>query len=321
MNERDHQSAPAQPSPPLYVIVTPARNEERFIETTIKSVVAQTIRPLRWVIVSDGSTDRTDEIVSRYCAEHSWISLVRMPERKERHFAGKVLAFNAGYASLADVEYDYIASLDADIAFDEKYFDYLLDKLSHDARLGIVGTPFREGDAMYDYRFVSIEHVSGACQLFRRRCFEEIGGYVPMKGGGIDHTAVLTARMKGWRTRTFTDKVSTHHREMGSAKHGPLRTKFNVGKLDYALGGHPLWEAFRCLYQTTKPPYVLGGMMIMVGYTSSLLAHRERSISPALVAFRRHEQMARLRRFLLPGRRAEIGSAPPSSGASNVEAP
>ena len=297
-----------------YVIVTPARNEERFIEATIRSVVAQTHRPKRWVIVSDGSTDRTDDIVKSYCARHDWVQLVRTPKRKERHFAGKVMAFKAGYDELQGLDYDCIASLDADIEFDDGYFEFLLGKMAQDARLGVVGTPFREGDSTYDYRYVSIEHVSGACQMFRRACFEEIGGYVPMKGGGIDHAAVLTARMKGWRTRTFTEKVTTHHREMGSAKHGLLRSKYTVGKLDYSLGGHPLWELFRCAYQMTKRPYVLGGIMIFSGYFGSVLSGRERPVSAELVAFRRHEQMARLRRFLRHGR-SQSGAADASVGA------
>src|SRR5208282_5013460 len=162
---------------PTYVLITPARNEAEFIELTIRSVVAQTVRPARWVIVSDGSTDGTDEIVLRYAADNPWMELVRMPERRERHFAGKVHAFNAGYARVKDVKYEVIGSLDADMSFDEEYFSFLLRKLAEDPALGLVGTPFREGpNPIYDYRFVSIEHVSGACQLFRRECFEEIGG-------------------------------------------------------------------------------------------------------------------------------------------------
>ena len=98
-----------------YVLITPARNEADFIESTLKSVVSQTIRPLKWVIVSDGSTDGMDEIVGRYSAEQSWIELVRMPERRERHFAGKVNAFNAGSARVKDLPYDIIGNLDADI--------------------------------------------------------------------------------------------------------------------------------------------------------------------------------------------------------------
>jgi poly-beta-1,6-N-acetyl-D-glucosamine synthase len=199
-----------------YVLITPARNEAAFIGLTIASVVAQTIRPARWVIVSDGSTDGTDEIVSGQAARHPWIELVRTPERAARHFAGKVRAFNAGLAAMRGVDYDVVASLDADISLDPDHFAFLLDKLAGDSRLGLVGTPFQD-TSTYDYRFVSIEHVSGACQVFRRACFEDIGGYVPIESGGVDHVAVITARMKGWKTRTFTGKVCRHHRDIGSA--------------------------------------------------------------------------------------------------------
>ena len=163
--------------PLRYVLITPARNEAAFIEETIRSVIAQTVRPLKWVIVSDGSTDGTDEIVQNHAAQHDWIELVRMPERKERDFAGKVYAFNAGYARLHGLQYDAIGSLDADISFDREYFAFLLARLSENSDLGLAGTPFEENGKSYDYRFVSIEHVSGACQLFRRECFQEIGGY------------------------------------------------------------------------------------------------------------------------------------------------
>ena len=280
-----------------YVLVTPAKNEAEFIELTIKSVISQTVLPAKWVIVSDGSTDGTDDIVKRYAADHPWIELVRMPERKERHFAGKVNAFNAGYARLKDVAYDVIGGMDGDISFDPQYFAFLLDRLATNQRLGLVGTPFKDS-SMYDYRFVSIEHVSGACQLFRRECFEDIGGYRPSKMGGVDHIAVLTARMKGWQTRTFTEKVCLHHRDMGSAVHGVWKAKYKIGALDYALGGHPLWEIFRTAYQLTKKPYVIGGLVLFSGYVSASVRRAERPISPELVAFRRREQMQRLRKFL-----------------------
>jgi glycosyltransferase involved in cell wall biosynthesis len=283
--------------------VTPARNEAAFIELTLKSMVNQTVKPLKWVIVSDGSTDRTDEIVQKYIPQNPWIELLRMPERKERTFAAKIYAFNAGYEKVKGLEYDYIASMDGDISFDETYFSFLLEKLAADSSLGLVGTPFKEGDSMYDYRFVSIEHVSGACQLFRRECFEQIGGYVPIKGGGVDHVAVISCRMKGWRTRTFTDKTCSHHRKLGGAKHGPARMKFEIGKLDYALGGHPLWELFRVTYQLTKAPLFIGGIMIFAGYFSSMLRGVRRPVSDELVRFRRSEQMKRLRRRFSPGAR------------------
>jgi poly-beta-1,6-N-acetyl-D-glucosamine synthase len=284
---------------PTYVVITPARNEAQFIALTLRSIVSQTVRPARWVIVSDSSTDGTDEIVRKYATENPWIELLRMPERKERHFAGKVLAFNAGYARVKDVKHEVIVSVDADISFDANYFEFLLNKLAENHSLGLVGTPFEDSQRdTYDYRFVSIEHVSGACQVFRRECFEEIGGYVPVKGGGIDHIAVLTARMKGWKTRTFVEKTCTHHRDMGTAQGSPLMAKFRFGMQDYALGGHPLWQVFRMVYQMTRGPVVAGGLMLGAGYCWALMKRAPRPISPELVAFRRREQMQRLRSFL-----------------------
>jgi glycosyltransferase involved in cell wall biosynthesis len=294
------------PTLPTYVLITPARNEVQFIELTIQSVVAQTVRPVKWVIVSDGSTDGTDGIVRMYAADHPWIELIRMPERTERHFAGKVYAFNAGYARASTVDYDVIGSMDADISFDENYFPFLLGKLADDPMLGLVGTPFKD-NSMYNYRFVSLEHVSGACQLFRRECFEEIGGYVPVKDGGVDHIAVITARMKGWKTRTYTEKICLHHRKIGSAERGAAMTKFRVGTQDYALGGHPVWEMFRTLYQMTRKPYVIGGLMLLAGYVAAGMRRAERPVSQELVQFRRREQMLRLKRFLPAGTVTQSG--------------
>jgi len=284
--------------PLTYVLVTPARNEAEFIELTLKSVVAQTVRPAKWVIVSDGSTDGTDDIVEKYAADHDWIELVRMPERRERHFAGKVLAFNAGYAKMKDIHFEVIGSLDGDISFDSDYFSFLLQKLAQDTTLGLVGTPFKESNRTYDYRFTSIEHVSGACQVFRRECFEEIGGYVPVKGGGIDLIAVIRARMNGWKTRTFNERVSLHHRKMGTAQGSALSAWFKNGVKDYALGCHPLWEVFRTCYQMTKRPYIFGGVLLWSGYVWSLVRRAERTIPREVMVFRRREQMNRLMEFL-----------------------
>src|SRR5215831_2327830 len=253
---------------PTYVIITPARNEIQFLELTLKSVVSQTILPLCWVIVSDGSTDGTDELVQKYAADHPWIELVRMPERKERHFAGKVQAFNAGYARIEKLNFQVLASLDADVSFDANYFSFLIEKLAADPELGLVGTPFKEtSNQVYDYRFVNIEHVSGACQVFRRECFEQIGGYQPIKGGGIDYVAVLTARLRGWQTRTFPERVCQHHRPMGKAGTSKGKIWFKLGQKDYSLGRHPLWQAFRAVYQMTRPPVFVAGASLLAGYT------------------------------------------------------
>lgn len=283
---------------PRYVLITPARNEASYIGLTLKSVVAQTILPVRWVIVSDGSTDGTDDLVKAYAADHPWIELVRMPERMERHFAGKVQAFNAGYAKVAGLEYEIIGNLDGDVSFDEEYFAFLLRKFEEDPRLGVAGTPFKEGDFQYDYRFTSIEHVSGQCQLFRRQCFEEIGGYIPRKIGGIDLVAVTTARMKGWRTRTFPEKPYVHQRRMGTATANVWVAPFKIGRADYILGSHPVWEFARCIYQTTRPPLLLGGSLRLAGFAWAMLSHADKQVPPDFIQFRRKEQMHRLWKFV-----------------------
>jgi poly-beta-1,6-N-acetyl-D-glucosamine synthase len=285
-----------------YVLVTPARNEERFIEATIDSMASQTALPRAWVIVSDGSTDRTDEIVRTHAARHPWISLVRRPEHANRDFAAKARCFNFGYETLRSREYDVIGNLDADISFEKDYFEFLLDKFAGDARLGVAGTPFVEHGVSYDYRFTSVEHVSGACQLFRRQCFEEIGGYVPVAGGGVDWIAVTTARMKGWRTRTFLEKACQHHRPMGTATAGSFTALYRLGRKDYFLGGHPLWQLCRSGFQMFRKPYGVGGLLLLAGYLSACVRGVPRPVSPELVRFHRREQMVRLRRAMLGSR-------------------
>ena len=282
------------PALPAYVLITPARNEVKFIELTLKSVVAQTARPLKWVIVSDGSTDGTDEIVRKYAADHPWIELLRMPERQERNFAGKVYAFNAGCKQVANLPYEVIGNLDADVSFGEDHFRGLVSKFAEDSSLGVVGAPFREGTLQYDYRFSNIENVWGGCQLFRRECFEQIGGYVPLKGGCIDHIAVVSARMKGWKTRTFTESICLHHREMGTAQYGSVRAKFRTGAKDYSVGNHFVWQLFRATYQMAQRPFVIGGLALASGYFWSMVRRVKVPVSPELVAFSRREQMHRL---------------------------
>ena len=284
--------------PLSYVLITPARNEAEFIEQTIESVISQIILPLKWVIVSDGSTDGTDDIVKKYLPTYPWIELVRMPERKERHFAGKVMAFKAGYERVKDLPYDIIGSLDADISFDPEYFSFLLNKFEEIPKLGVAGFPFREGESQYNYRFSRKEHVSGACQLFRRNCFDEIGGYIPIKEGAIDLTAVVTARMKGWITETFIEKYCVHHRTMGTAKNHVFKALFISGYGDYRMGVHPLWQLFRSFYQMSKKPVIIGGSILLIGYVWAVIRGARRPVSQEFVNFRGQEQMKWLREYL-----------------------
>ena len=292
-----------------YVLITPAHNEEAFIEQTIRSVIAQTVLPTRWIIVSDGSTDTTEAIVEKYLPGRSWLELVRRPPRQERHFASKVDAFDAGYERLGELDYDIIGNLDADVSFEPDYMEYLLDKFRETPEIGVAGTHYVEGD-FHSFRdsYINPQHVNGQCQMFRRKCFEDIGGYVPNKEGGIDWIAVTTARMKGWETRSFSDRVFHHHRKMGTAGTGELGARFHYGKKDYFLGGHPLWQLFRSAFQMAKTPYVLGGLFLLFGYLWYWVRRVERPVSPELMRFHRAEQMSRLRQLISKPRTPSIRS-------------
>jgi poly-beta-1,6-N-acetyl-D-glucosamine synthase len=286
-----------EPNHLQYILISPSRNEARFIEETLKSVVAQTILPMKWVIVNDGSTDATGQIAQKYAAQYSWIEVVNRPVRKERHFAAKVEAFKAGLERVKGLQYDIIGNLDADVSLDADHFEFLLSKFAQDSRLGVAGTVFREPDG-YNSATDSFEgqtYVSGQCQIFRRQCFEEIGGYVPSKAGGIDWMAVKTARMIGWDTRSFREKSFMHHRPLGTAERGSVASSFAYGKKDYILGGHPLWQVFRCCYRMTKRPHVIGGLALFSGYVAGFLSRAQRPVSPELMRFHRNEQMRKLK--------------------------
>jgi glycosyltransferase involved in cell wall biosynthesis len=282
--------------PTPYVLITPARNEEMFIETTIQSVIKQTVLPVKWVIVNDGSTDATSDIVRPYLANHQWIELVDLPVRRERNFAAKVYAFNAGQERVKNLEYEIICNLDADVSLDEDNFEFLLDEFGKNPRLGVAGTIFEEhGYSSETDSFEGRNHVSGQCQIFRRSCFEEIGGYRANKAGGIDWMAVTTARMMGWTTRSFREKSFFHHRSMGTAERGRLASSFSYGEKDYYLGGHPVWEIFRVAYRMTKRPYLLDGVALGSGYLWALIRRTERPVPNELMRFHRREQMQKLR--------------------------
>jgi glycosyltransferase involved in cell wall biosynthesis len=281
------------------ILITPARNEEAFIDRTIQSVVNQTVLPMRWVIVNDGSTDGTAAIVARHAALHDWIGMVNMPAHRDRSFAAKVHCFNAGYATVKHLAHDIVGNLDADISFQKDYLEFLLEQFSEDPALGVAGTTFEEeGYSTGADSFEGETHVAGGCQLFRRQCFEDVGGYVPNKAGGIDWIAVTTARMRGWRTRSFRERSFFHHRTLGTAERGRLRSLFSYGTKDYYLGGHPVWELFRVAYRMSKRPHVLGGLALGFGYGCACLRRIDRPVSDELIRFHRKEQMRKLR-FIL----------------------
>jgi biofilm PGA synthesis N-glycosyltransferase PgaC len=282
-----------------YVLITPSRNEETFVRKTLDSMVSQTLLPVRWVFVDDGSTDKTAEIVESYAQRHPWIELVRRPQHINRSFAGKVHAFNAGLERVQSLEFDVIGNLDSDLSFEPDYLEFLMKKFAENPELGVAGTPFIENG--YDSAKDSFEgetHVPGGCQLFRRECFRDIGGYIVHRAGGVDWTACATARMKGWKTRSFREKRFHHYRALGTAERSVWSSLFSYGQKDYYLGGSPVWQLFRVAYRTVKPPVIVGGAALAAGYSWAALRRMPRPISPQLVRFHRAEQMQKLKLIL-----------------------
>jgi glycosyltransferase involved in cell wall biosynthesis len=287
-------------APVKYILITAARNEEAFIGKTLQSVVQQTHLPERWTIVDDGSTDRTAEIIAPYAEKYSWIRLIRNPRRESRDFAAKANAVNAALQEMQDLKFEIVGNLDADTSFAPDYMEFLMQKFAADPKLGVAGTPFTE-DSGYDSSRDSFEgenHVAGACQLFRRECWNDIGGYSANPAGGVDWIAVTTARIKGWTTRSFADKRCHHHRLIGTAGRGQIAALFSYGQKDYYLGGSPVWELFRLIYRTAKRPYFVGSLALGCGYIWAAARRLKRPVSPELMRFHRAEQMKKLRNIL-----------------------
>ncbi len=291
------QPARARRAP--YVVITPARNEAEFIEHTLRSMVAQTVPPLRWVVVDDGSTDRTAEIVAGYAARFDFIRLVRMVRDPKRDFAKKVGAFNRGLDELHDVEFDFIGNIDADMSFGPEYFDRVLASFDHEPRLGIAGgivyTRFTDTFKTYDY---TSDSVGGKVQLFRRQCFNDIGGYRALPWGGIDATAEIMARMHGWTVRKTLEAPAYEHRPTGFAYGNPLQIKFFEGRRFYSLGYDPLFFALRCVSRATEYPFVLGSGVALARYAWALVRREAHALPDDVVRFLRTEQRGKLRQRL-----------------------
>jgi len=281
-----------------YVLVTAAYNEERYIENVIKSIVGQTIRPLRWIIVSDSSTDSTDRIVERYAAEYDFIKLHRLEDDHPRNFAAQVVAINAGMARLKADNYDFIGNLDADVSFESTYFAELLELFAADPGLGLAGgciCECQEGD--FRPRPLNRESsVAHAVQLFRRECFQDIGGaYLALPHGGPDWHAVVHSRMNGWRVRSFEELTVLHHRPSNGAT-GWGRAAFRQGRMDHSLGTHPLFEIPRLIRRLKSSPVLLYAGVRLAGFLFSYLKRDRRIVPNEFVRFLRKEEIERLTR-------------------------
>lgn len=278
-----------------YVLVTAAYNEEAFIENTIKAVISQTLLPKRWVIVSDTSVDDTDKIVKEYAERYNFIELIRTEKNHARNFASKVYALNAGLERLKGDDYEFIGNLDADISFEEPYFSRLIGEFDRDSGLGLAGGfIYEKNNGRFTTRTNnSVRSVAGAVQMFRRECFESVGGILALKYGGEDWCAEVMARMKGWRVRAFPELRVFHHKPTGAGA-GVLRYWFHQGFMDYSLGSHPIFVIIKCLRRLRTKPYFKGALARLAGFVCANYRREKRSVSTEFVDYLRKEQKARL---------------------------
>jgi biofilm PGA synthesis N-glycosyltransferase PgaC len=288
------QLAPARSMrPSTYVLVTPARNEAATIAETIESVIRQTLRPVEWVVVSDGSTDRTDDIVREYAAAHPYIRLLRLDARHRHNFASVVFALDAGVADLKTPEYDFLGLLDADVRFRPDYFEALIARFAAAPHLGLAGGLVLDvGSRGHQHQY--IRDVAGATQFFRRECFQSLGGLIPIREGGWDAITNFHARANGYETATFPDLVVDHLKPRNIAAGGGLRGKWQFGLRDYALGYDPVFEAAKCAGRWNERPLIVGSMARLAGFAWATVSRRERVLSPALIRAIRREQRRRL---------------------------
>lgn len=282
-----------------YVLITPARNEEEFIEKTIKSVIAQTILPKKWIIVSDGSTDRTDEIVSKYLPNYNFIELVKKKSDEIRNFGSKAKAISIAYNKLKELDFGFIGNLDADVSFDEKYYESILLEFDANPKLGIAGgLRYDLLNGKFSKLNCAPDSVGGPFQLFRRECYEEIDGYRPSKFGGIDAIAEVSARMKGWEVKMFPQHKILHYRPTGTAIKSVMRQRFRAGQRNYSVGYHPLFQLMRLYKTALVKPYFIGSLVIFCGYLWGAMTESQRPVSKEFIRFLRLEQLNKMKSFI-----------------------
>jgi glycosyltransferase involved in cell wall biosynthesis len=248
------------------------------------------------VIASDASSDRTDEIVSWYAAKYPFIQLLSLRAEHERNFAAQSNAIRAAWQELESLDYAYLGNLDADVSFGETYFADLLERFEAYPSLGMGGGFIYEADdgIFASRRSNSVRSVAQAVQFFRRRCFEEIGGYQPLKYGGADWYAEVCARMKHWDVRSFPELQVQHHRRTGSAD-GWRHKYVREGKMDYTMGTHPLFEVVKCARRIPEYDFLIGAATRLATFLWCYFTREPRNVSPEFMRFLRNEQVGRLR--------------------------
>ena len=282
------------------VIISPVRDESALIEKTLQSMVSQSVKPLEWILVDDGSTDRTAEIIEIYAQKYPFIRMVTIKDRGFRKLGGGVIAaFKYGLTQINSENYRFIAKLDGDMSFGPNYLQIMFNAFEADPKLAAVsGKVYRpEGESLVE-EFTIDEHVAGQFKLYRWSAFCDIGGFVEeVMWDGID---VHTARMKGWKTMSFENEQARliHHRLMGSSDKNVLRGRLRWGRGIYFMGYHPLYALASSIYRMREKPFIIGGVLIMAGYIKSAMRKVPQYENKEFRSYLQNWQLSKLKSWL-----------------------
>ncbi len=281
------------PKETRYLVITPVRDEEAYLAFTMESMVAQTVRPSEWIIVNDGSTDRTGEIIDRYARQYPWIRAVQRENRGFRKAGGGVVdAFNDGYLAATRKDWEFIVKLDGDLTLKPDYFEKCLEEFRKDARLGVGGGVIvNVVDGVLQIEECPLFHVRGATKIYRRECWDAIGGFWPAPGW--DTMDEVKASMLGWTSRSFPDLQIIHHRLTGTAE-GIWKGMVKNGLANYICGYHPLFMLSKCVARVVQEPYVIGSIALFWGFMSGYMKHIPQVNDPQTIAYLRREQLKRI---------------------------
>lgn len=276
-----------------YVIITPARDEGEFIERTIKSVGAQTVKPIEWMIVNDGSSDNTGEIIERAAKQHPWISVLHRKDRGFRNSAGgEVDAFYDGFNRLKSKNVDFIVKLDADLSFNKDYFEKCFEYFRNIPDLGMAGGMIYhniKGKLVLDTH--PQFHIRGATKIYKKECWSKIGGILNIPGW--DTIDEVKANMLGWKTISFPDLPLVQHRFTG-APVGLWRDSMKNGLANYISGYHPVFMLFKCLKRIINKPYFIGSLGLFIGFASGYLKGTPKVEDKAVINYLRTQQIRRM---------------------------
>ena len=290
-----------------YVIITPAFNEEKYIQRVIESVIGQSIIPLKWIIVDDGSTDNSKKIIHKFLDNNEWITYLRREKIfGHTYYGSNVYAILDGIKCVENLDYDYLAILDADIILCDDYYERVLEKFSLHPELGVAtGTYFEIIGGKKIEANIDRMSTPKAIQVFKKQCYKKIGGYLPMKHGGEDTCAEVMARMNGWKTWSFNDIHVQHLRPVGTRNSSDLlMARFRLGITDYSVGTHPLFMIFKSAKRAiTEIPYLTSGLARFLGFIYGYIKHEERQVPEKMIVYLRKEQLNRLKRLFGKGKK------------------